>query len=255
MGRGSPSRKPARPGEAAILVVRSAYGHVGDEDGPCGPVPRPGPLARAAQGEPARELSALIDSGTFINGPAVSPVRGCVRRPTAAALLRRNGERARRAASRARGRHRARRRGRRPREDLRGDVRGGDPGRRRARPRRRLARTTTTSTRGGRGGGHRARASSSRCTSTARWRTSPPSRPRRRPPTLVEDACQAHGARRDGRGAGSVGRAAAFSFYPAKNLGAFGDAGALVTDDPTSAARCAPPRARPDRKYEHELEG
>jgi dTDP-3-amino-3,4,6-trideoxy-alpha-D-glucose transaminase len=48
--------------------------------------------------------------------------------------------------------------------------------------------------------------------------------------TLVEDACQAHGARRDGLLAGSASDAAAFSFYPAKNLGAWGDAGALVAD-------------------------
>ncbi len=53
---------------------------------------------------------------------------------------------------------------------------------------------------------------------------------------VIEDAAQAHGARWRDRPVGSFGTAACFSFYPGKNLGAFGDAGAVVTDDPSLAA-------------------
>jgi dTDP-4-amino-4,6-dideoxygalactose transaminase len=56
---------------------------------------------------------------------------------------------------------------------------------------------------------------------------------------VVEDACQAHGASYRGRPAGSMGIAAAFSFYPGKNLGALGDGGAVTTSDPRIADEVA----------------
>ena len=78
----------------------------------------------------------------------------------------------------------------------------------------------------------------------------------RRGLVILEDACQAHGASRDGIAAGTAGLANAFSFYPGKNLGAFGDAGALVTDDEPLAARVRALREHGQtRKYVHEIEG
>ncbi|MBI4954886.1 MAG: DegT/DnrJ/EryC1/StrS family aminotransferase [Myxococcales bacterium] len=72
---------------------------------------------------------------------------------------------------------------------------------------------------------------------------------------VVEDAAQAHGALYRGRRAGSLGRVAAFSFYPGKNLGAYGDAGAVVTSDPAVAAWVAKARDHGRMsKYEHEFE-
>jgi dTDP-4-amino-4,6-dideoxygalactose transaminase len=60
---------------------------------------------------------------------------------------------------------------------------------------------------------------------------------RRHEMTVIEDCAQAHGAALDGRRVGCFGALAAFSFYPTKNLGALGDAGAVVTSDPALAER------------------
>ena len=69
---------------------------------------------------------------------------------------------------------------------------------------------------------------------------------------VIEDACQAHGALYRGHRAGSFGWAAAFSFYPAKNLGAFGDGGMLVTNDDEVAATVRTLRNYGSKaKYEH----
>jgi dTDP-4-amino-4,6-dideoxygalactose transaminase len=73
---------------------------------------------------------------------------------------------------------------------------------------------------------------------------------------IIEDAAQAHGANYKDRIVGSMGDMATFSFYPGKNLGAYGDGGALVTDDDELANR-ARKFANHGRipKYDHEIEG
>jgi dTDP-4-amino-4,6-dideoxygalactose transaminase len=73
---------------------------------------------------------------------------------------------------------------------------------------------------------------------------------------VVEDACQAHGARYRGKRVGGLGDAAAFSFYPAKNLGAFGDAGVVVTNNERVADYVRMFRDVGQReKYHHEIKG
>ena len=73
---------------------------------------------------------------------------------------------------------------------------------------------------------------------------------------VIEDAAQAHGAIRDGKRVGSLGDAAAFSFYPGKNLGALGDAGAVTSDDMSLLEKVrALGNYGSDRKYHHIFKG
>ena len=73
---------------------------------------------------------------------------------------------------------------------------------------------------------------------------------------VLEDCCQAHGARYQGKRVGSMGMAGCFSFYPSKNLTVFGDGGILVTDDEDLAKQCRMYRDHGRKeKYEHELVG
>jgi dTDP-4-amino-4,6-dideoxygalactose transaminase len=73
---------------------------------------------------------------------------------------------------------------------------------------------------------------------------------------IIEDTCQAHGARHRGKRVGSFGSFGCFSFYPTKNLGAWGDGGAVVTDDPELADRVRLLRAHGERpRYNHRIVG
>ena len=79
---------------------------------------------------------------------------------------------------------------------------------------------------------------------------------RRRGLVVVEDACQAHGARYKGRPVGSLGHAAAFSFYPSKNLGACGDGGMVTTNDADTAKSLRMLRNYgQEKKYHHMIRG
>jgi len=73
---------------------------------------------------------------------------------------------------------------------------------------------------------------------------------------VIEDACQAHGALYKGKRTGTIGDAAAFSFYPGKNLGAYGDGGMVVTNDEAIYRKLNLLRNYgQSRKYYHEIQG
>jgi dTDP-4-amino-4,6-dideoxygalactose transaminase len=79
---------------------------------------------------------------------------------------------------------------------------------------------------------------------------------KRRGLLVVEDACQAHGAEYQGRRAGSIGDAGAFSFYPGKNLGAYGEGGAVTTNNETLAGWMRAFRDHGSQeKYHHKIIG
>ncbi|MBA7533286.1 dTDP-3-amino-3,4,6-trideoxy-alpha-D-glucose transaminase [subsurface metagenome] len=74
---------------------------------------------------------------------------------------------------------------------------------------------------------------------------------------VIEDAAQAHGAEYKGKKVGSIGEVGCFSFYPGKNLGAYGDAGMITTNNEEIAEKVKLLRnhGRITKKYEHEIEG
>ena len=74
--------------------------------------------------------------------------------------------------------------------------------------------------------------------------------------SVIEDAAQAIGARYKGKAAGTIGHIGCFSFFPSKNLGAYGDAGALATNDVQLAQRCRMISVHGSKvKYQHEILG
>ena len=74
--------------------------------------------------------------------------------------------------------------------------------------------------------------------------------------TVIEDACQAHAAAYKGRPVGGLGRAGCFSFYPGKNLGAYGEGGIVLTNDPNMAKQARMLRDwGAEKKYHHVLKG
>ena len=79
---------------------------------------------------------------------------------------------------------------------------------------------------------------------------------RRRGLTVIEDAAQAHGSEYHGRRCGSIAEIAGFSFYPGKNLGAYGEGGAITTTRTDFAATCRTLRDwGQEKRYEHRLKG
>lgn len=74
--------------------------------------------------------------------------------------------------------------------------------------------------------------------------------------SVIEDACQAHGAEHQGRRAGSIGLSGCFSFYPGKNLGAYGEGGLIVTSDDAQAKKMRMLRDwGQEKRYHHVLKG
>ena len=220
-----------------------------------------GPSCRPLNGAILADMVDLFESTRFHYGmPVTEGVRGALRLVLRCGALRRDVEWPRRPPACTVGRgDRAGRRGDRPGQYVHRDLRrcpsgGWDP-----RPRRRERDPITTSIR-----------LWSPRPSTDRTRFVVPVHlygqmadmralsqvADRHGLVLIEDACQAHGAEREGVRAGAGGRAAAFSFYPSKNLGAAGDAGAAVTSDDVLATRLRALRHHGEReKYESEVEG